>query len=50
MGVYHGFEKNETATMSFLKKEIIIFFQKVYYFSGLFIYYSIFQFELLSMT
>ena len=30
MGVYHGFEKNETATMFFLKKPSLVFLVIVY--------------------
>ena len=29
MGVYHGFEKNETAAMFFLKKPSLVFLSKL---------------------
>ena len=29
MGVYHGFEKNETATMFFLKKPSLVYYSSV---------------------
>ena len=30
MGVYHGFEKNETATMFFLKKPSLVYIHVIY--------------------